>query len=150
MFASDVRIETRPKKSKTIVSSLKKPKYSSDPQPNPTSYNSKENVTGGGETQKFLIFRLDIRLSGRLVKFSLDHLGIYNCDLKFFGVKVASLCPQVRRAARKFSKRLVSDGIGWDSLYYCCCCCCRFCCCCCCFCWWCFCCYCCCCYCCCF
>ena len=55
--------------------SNKKPSYSS-------FSSSSSSQTGGGKTQKYLVFKLDLKLSGRVVSFSLDHLHIKNCELR--------------------------------------------------------------------
>ncbi len=79
VVASDVRIEERPKGGRTLAKDKnfffggggRTPAYSAQDVKGPT-----------GETQKFLVFKLDIRLSGRVVSWSLDHLHVKNCDLR--------------------------------------------------------------------
>jgi len=84
--ASDIRVEDRPAKSGGYR------------QKGTARLDSGLFPSGGG---KALVFKLDVQLAAKVTSWDLDHIGLSKCDLKFFGVRVASVCGAVKAALRK-------------------------------------------------
>lgn len=88
VFATDVRIEERP------------------PQPGHAQYYEPGKMP---ETLSYLIFKFQIELNARIKKWSLDHLGIRGCEVKFLGLTIISFCGQIRRTVRDYASRFTRD-----------------------------------------